>query len=131
MRQFVDTNVIIYAFVDSEPRYHQAQSFLTAGSFISVQMLNEFANVMNRKNQKSWDWVNEARKQLLFLCAPVIDLTVHIHEEAMYLAERYQLPFSDALILAAALEAKCDHLISKGFKHGQRFGKLTVINPFI
>jgi predicted nucleic acid-binding protein len=66
MRQFVDTNVIIYAFVDSEPRYHQAQSFLTAGSFISVQMLNEFANVMNRKNQKSWDWVNEARKQLLF-----------------------------------------------------------------
>lgn len=50
---------------------------------------------------------------------------------AVALKSRYQLHFYDALIVAAALQAGCDRLISEDFQHGQRFESLTVHNPFL
>jgi predicted nucleic acid-binding protein len=38
---------------------------------------------------------------------------------------------SDALIVAAALEAGCDTLFSEDMQHGRKFGGLTIVNPFI
>jgi predicted nucleic acid-binding protein len=37
---------------------------------------------------------------------------------------------SDALIVAAAIEAGCDRLYSEDLQHGRRFGDCVVLNPF-
>ena len=41
-----------------------------------------------------------------------------------------QLPFYDATIIAAAIEAGCDMLWSEDLQDGRCFGGLTVRNPF-
>jgi predicted nucleic acid-binding protein len=46
------------------------------------------------------------------------------------LQSRYGFRFYDSLIVAAALEAGCDRLLSEDFQDGQRIEGLTVVNPF-
>ena len=36
----------------------------------------------------------------------------------------------DALIVAAALQANCDVLYTEDLQHGQKFGGLSIRNPF-
>ncbi len=45
-------------------------------------------------------------------------------------AERYQIPFWDALILAAAQSASAAVLYTEDLNHGQRYGEAVVRNPF-
>ncbi len=54
-----------------------------------------------------------------------------LYGEALRIRERYKLNWYDSLIVAAALEAKCDVLYTEDLQHGQRFGELVVINPFL
>jgi predicted nucleic acid-binding protein len=41
------------------------------------------------------------------------------------------LSWFDALIVSAAQQAGCDVLYSEDLQHGQRFGSLRVVNPFV
>lgn len=40
------------------------------------------------------------------------------------------MSFYEALIVASALEARCDTLYTEDLQHGLRFGGLAVVNPF-
>lgn len=58
-------------------------------------------------------------------------LTIALNFEARGIAERYQLSFYDALIVAAALAAGCDTLFSEDMHDGLVIeGRLTIRNPF-
>jgi predicted nucleic acid-binding protein len=46
------------------------------------------------------------------------------------LARERKLSVYDALIVAAAQDAGCRILFSEDLQHGQKFGALTVENPF-
>jgi predicted nucleic acid-binding protein len=46
------------------------------------------------------------------------------------LARDFKLPFYDALIVAAAIDAGCELLCSEDLQDGQQFGAVTVENPF-
>jgi predicted nucleic acid-binding protein len=45
--------------------------------------------------------------------------------------QRYQVQWWDALIIEAALRANAEVLYSEDLQHGQRFGALAVVNPFL
>ena len=45
--------------------------------------------------------------------------------------ERHKISFWDALIVSAAQHACCEHLWTEDLNHGQVFGDVTVINPYI
>jgi predicted nucleic acid-binding protein len=129
IRPFVDTNVVIYA-LQSGPKSETAMAILVDGGVISVQVLNETAHAMRRKFATPWP---QLRAQLAFLqqvAREVRPLTEGVHLAGLAIAERDRIPFYDALILAAALEAGCDTLLSEDFQAGRRFGGLTVVNPF-
>jgi predicted nucleic acid-binding protein len=64
------------------------------------------------------------------LFGPVAPLTTAIHARAVVLARDRELSIFDALIVAAAEEAGCQLLMSEDLQHGQKFGTLTVENPF-
>ena len=127
---FVDTNVLLYLLSGDQTKADRAEALLAARVVISVQVLNEFANVARRKMALEWPVVEQALVDLRRF-ADVRALTLATHEAGVALARRYQLSVYDAMIAAAALEAGCTTLLSEDFSAGQRVGgRLTVRNPF-
>jgi predicted nucleic acid-binding protein len=128
--RFFDTNILIYAFAAGDPRSAQAEALIAEGGVIGVQVLNEFVNVARRKLRWQWDRIEAARAVIAELLGPARALSVDVHTRAVTLARDHKLPFYDALIVAAALDANCTELCSEDLQDGQRFGALRVRNPF-
>jgi predicted nucleic acid-binding protein len=127
---FFDTNVLIYLASGDPARADRAEKLLAEGGAISVQVLNEIANVARRKMHMSWP---EARSFLSIIrgLLSVHSVTTEVHEDGLTLAERYNLSVYDAMIAASALEANCDTLWSEDMQHGMVIdGRLRIINPF-
>ncbi len=95
-----------------------------------MQVLNEFTNVTHRKLRWHWDQIEASLAVLEELFGPVAPLTAAIHARAVILARERKLSVYDALIVAAAQDAGCQILFSEDLQHGQKFGTLTVENPF-
>jgi predicted nucleic acid-binding protein len=127
---FVDSNVLVYAFTD-DARATAAQALLERGCAISVQGLNEFANVARRKLGKSWREIRDDLAAIRAVCEIVIPIDVDMHEAALRLAERYGFAMFDALMVAAALGAGSTTLWSEDMQDGMLIdGKLRIANPF-
>lgn len=130
VRPFVDTNVLLYLLSSDVAKADRAEAVLAGRIVISVQVLNEFANVARRKLRLEWSAIEQALRDIRRF-AEVFPLTLETHERGIALASRYQLTVYDAMIAAAALEAGCETLASEDFSAGQRLdGRLTVRNPF-
>jgi predicted nucleic acid-binding protein len=129
-RPFLDTNVLVYAFSSGDPRGEKAEKLLAAGGTISVQVLNEFVNVLRRKFRRDWDEIEEALSVLRTLLDPPRPLTLEIHEDAIEVARNRGFHFYDSLIVAAALRAGCSLLYSEDLQHGQAIEQLTIRDPF-
>lgn len=130
VRPFVDTNVLLCLLTDDAAKAERAEALLSSRIVISVQVLNEFANVARRKLGLPWPEVEQALIDIRRF-ASVQPLLLDTHERGVALAKRYQLSAYDAMIAAAALEAGCTTLASEDFSNGQRFeSRLTVRNPF-
>lgn len=128
---FFDSNVPLYLLSEDVAKADQAEALIAQGGVISVQVLNESARVLSRKQSLSWDEVDEFLRTLRAACE-VRSLTVDIHEHALALARRHGFAFFDALIVASALEAGCETLYSEDFQHGMRVAdRLSIINPFL
>ena len=130
-RPFVDTNVLLYLISADAAKAELAEQVLAGRIVISVQVLNEFANVARRKHSLDWAELQQVLAGISSFCE-VLDLTLATHQRGLALARRYQLSIYDAMIAAAALDAGCDSLLSEDFQTGQRIdGQLVVVNPFI
>lgn len=127
---FLDTNVIVYAFVE-DPRTKIAEGLLDQKYDISVQVLNEFTNVARRKLGMGWAEIDDAVELLKILCGTIHPLDLETHTSGLRLAQRYGFSIYDALIVAAALRAKCTILYSEDMQDGLEVeGRLTIRNPF-
>jgi predicted nucleic acid-binding protein len=61
----------------------------------------------------------------------VHSVAVETHDTGLALAERYNLPIYDAMIVASALDADCDTLWSEDMQHGMMLDdRLRIVNPF-
>lgn len=128
---FLDSNVLVYAALQPDRRTAVAKDLLAQGGTISVQVLNEFANVARRKLRRPWPEIARALADIRAVCPAPLPLTVATHEAALALATRHGFAFYDALIVAAALEAGCATLLSEDMQDGQVIeGRLTIRNPF-
>jgi predicted nucleic acid-binding protein len=131
VKAFFDTNVLIYAVAENDPRSTQAEELLSSGGVLSVQILNEFVSVVRRKILMAWSEVTEALDAFRILCPSPLPITIEIHEAALEIAEKHGYKIYDALVVAAALEAGCTTLYSEDLHDGQTFdGQLTIQNPF-
>ena len=127
---FFDTNILIYVASSDAAKAERAEAALADGGAISVQVLNELANVARRKIKMSWNETHSLLELFRSLLT-VHPLTLEIHENGLVLAERYQLSIYDAVIAASAIHAGCDTLLSEGMQHGMTLdGSLRVVNPF-
>jgi predicted nucleic acid-binding protein len=128
--EFLDTNVLVYAFT-TDPRARAAQDLLARGCAISVQGLNEFANVARRKLGMDWQEVRDALAAILTVCRLIVPLDIELHEDAVRTAERHGYSVFDALMLAAAMRAECDVLWSEDMQDEMVVDRrLRIVNPF-
>lgn len=128
--RFLDTNVLVYAFA-KDVRSSVALSILNEGGIVSVQCLNEFANVMRGRMAKPWPYVHDALDQIADLCPAIVPLDRALHQRGMAIAERFGVHVYDAMIIAAAFEAGCDTLLSEDMQDDLVVeGKLRIVNPF-
>jgi predicted nucleic acid-binding protein len=127
---FFDSNVVLYLASGDPAKAERAQIIIAEGGAISVQVLNEIANVLRRKARMPWADIHRflsALRGLLTVC----EMTVNVHESGLALAERYGLSVYDAMIAASAMEAGCDVLWSEDMHDGLTMqGRLRVANPF-
>jgi predicted nucleic acid-binding protein len=128
---FFDTNVLIYVASGDPAKADRAEALIGNGGTISVQVLNEVANVARRKMAMTWA---ETRGFLSVLRGLLVvqPINVETHETGLALAERYSLSVYDAMIAAAALDADCDTLWSEDMQNGMMLNdRLRVVNPFL
>jgi predicted nucleic acid-binding protein len=131
VRPFLDTNILVYAMARQEPHTARAVALLRAGVTISVQVLNEFANVARRKLGWPWPEIANALAAVRVLCPGPRPIGVATHEAALTIAERDGFSFYDSLLIASALEAGCDTFLSEDMQDGRVVaGSLTIRNPF-
>jgi predicted nucleic acid-binding protein len=127
---FFDTNVLVYLASSDAAKADRAEATIAAGGAISVQVLNELANVARRKMRMSWTDTHAFLDMLRSLLT-VHPLTLETHETGLALAERYSLSTYDAMIVASAILAGCDTLWSEDMQHGFVLKEgLRIVNPF-
>jgi len=129
LSRFFDTNVLVYAFLDVEKRA-PALAALADGGVISAQVLNEFTNVARRKRRRDWTDIEAALDVIRDQFPEIAPITAETHRQAVALASAHGFAFYDALIIAAALEAGCDTLVTEDLQHARAVGGLTIHNPF-
>ena len=127
---FLDTNVLIYLASADVRKAARAEALIAAGGTVSVQVLNEVANVARRKMGLAWADVRDFLAPIRSLVS-VEPVRVETHEAGLRIAERYGLSLYDAMIVAAAALAGCDTLWSEDMQDGLVVeGGLQVRNPF-
>lgn len=127
---FFDTNILLYLASDDPVKADKAEAIIAEGGLISVQVLNEAANVARRKMGMSWPDTH-AFLALLRDLLTVHPLTVETHETGLELARRYGLSLYDSMIAASALLAGCDRLWSEDMQDGLVLeGRIRIVNPF-
>ena len=136
MKAFIDTNVLIY-WVDDSARADLVEQLLAQQAVMSVQVLNEFADVLRRKRAMALPDVETLCTTLIDTC-DVVDLSVRTHQTALTLMARYNLSVYDANIVAAATLSDCAVLYSEDMQDGLNVkvpgpasaNALVIRNPF-
>lgn len=103
---------------------------LAGGGVIGVQVLNEFVAVAVRKLAMPWEDILEALSSLRVLFPAPFPLTIETHDAALRITATYGYSIYDSLLIAAALEARCNTLFSEDMRDGQMIEGLTIPNPF-
>ncbi|MBN1652867.1 MAG: PIN domain-containing protein [Deltaproteobacteria bacterium] len=129
-KAFIDTNILLYLLSTDVAKADRAEDVVRTGGVISVQVLNEIANVAHRKLAMPWIEINAVLEMIRSVC-PVVPLTIEIHDRGRSIAERYKLNIYDAMIVAAALLAECKILYSEDVQDRLLVDKqLQIRNPF-
>ena len=137
MKAFVDTNVLVYAYDRAAGSKHvRARELLeelwTSGrGVLSTQVLQEFyVNVLRKTRPRVPP--EDARTLVADYLAwdPVVNDGAAVLE-ALDASRRHQRSYWDALVVVAAARSGASVMYSEDFNHGQRFGSVQVLNPFL
>lgn len=126
---FFDSNILVYLTDSESGKAGTTEDLLARGGTVSVQVLNEFTNVAQRKVLLTWA---ETRDLLGTFRATlnVVPLTLDVHDRGLTIAERYKLNVYDGMIVAAAQLAGCRVLYSEDMQDGLVIDGVTVRNPY-
>lgn len=132
---FLDANVLAYTDDNRVPQKQEAALALVervrreGTGVLSTQILQEYFVTATRKLGVP---VETARRKIeIFARMDVVINRVDDILAAIDLHASHQLSFWDALLVQAATRSGCSVLFTEDLQHGQRFGELEVINPFL
>ena len=67
-KAFIDSNILLYLLSADTDKANRAEAIVRAGGLISVQVLNEIANVTRRKLAMPWAEINEVLTLIRSIC---------------------------------------------------------------
>jgi len=132
---FLDTNVLVYAYDVSDPVKQRVAKDLVrravaGGLVISTQVLAEFAATLLHKLVPA----PSAKDVIEILDAlapiPLIAPDSDVVRRAVEARAAYGLHFYDGMIVAAAERGGCERIWSEDLNAGQNYFGVTVANPF-
>lgn len=133
--EFVDTNVFVYAHEGGAGEKHHKgvdllkRLFEEQNGALSVQVLTEFyitaTKKLGMKGQEAEDVIADLGSWIIH--RPGHDDILR----ACRIHRQHKASWWDALIINSAVELGCDVLWSEDLPTGQRYGPLTVRNPFL
>lgn len=135
-RQFVDTNILVYAHDNTAGSKQQRARDLIEGLWkshlgcLSMQVMQEFYVVTTQRISRPLDQATVTRilrnLSRWHLHAPIAEDVLG----AIGLQQRYGVSFWDAMILWSALQLDCGIVWSEDLNESQDYGDLRVLNPF-
>ena len=135
MRRFFDTNVLIYARDPTDRAKQERARTLLAEAVadddfvVSTQVLMEFYSTCMRRKLLG---APEALELVhLWSGYDTVAHTADLVVRALELHQAHSVSPWDALIVQAALDARCEVLFTEDLQHGRRFGALEIVNPFL
>lgn len=132
VKTFIDTNILIYAFTKDEPvKQKTALKFLNnCQPVLSTQVIKEFSNVLLKRGNINLQDIQEVIKEIISV-AELVNGELELIFTSFDIHKRYKYSFYDSLIIAAALNSKCQILLSEDMQNGQIIDdKLKIVNPF-
>ena len=132
---FLDSNVFLYLFDPDVGKQRAAEVLvrdaLHGSGVISFQVVQETLNTLTRKVAKPLGG-HDRQSLLKTVLVPLwkVNPSEDLYARAMEIQQRYRYSFYDSLIIAAALAAGCNRLMSEDFQSGQKIETLTIVNPF-
>jgi predicted nucleic acid-binding protein len=134
--EFLDTNILVYAYDRSEPRKQQIAQGLVrravAGEIAaSSQVLGEFAATLLHKLSPPAS--PEDLIALLDALGPIklVPIDGDVVLRAVQARAQYGVHFCDGMILAAAERGGCQRIWSEDLNAGQQYFGCVVENPFV
>jgi predicted nucleic acid-binding protein len=137
-RFFLDTNIFVYSVTDDDPAKARIATELirtaltTHQGAVSYQVVQEFFNLALKRFERRMNF-EDRQEYLTRVFRPLLKIhsSLALYEEALRLHTANQLQWYDALIVGAARESGCAILYSEDMQHGQKFGSLKIVNPFL
>ena len=134
-KRFFDTNILLYGYdLDAPEKRSVATNLLEEAwsnldrTVISVQVLQEFfVNFVRHGHSPA----EAAALVGDFSHWSVVDNSLALFKLGISLQTRFQLSLWDAMILAAAQSSGARELVTEDFNHGQDYGGVTAVNPFL
>jgi predicted nucleic acid-binding protein len=132
---FLDSNIPLYAASkdpkDAVKREKAAKLMIETRFGISLQVAQEFYHNARIKARLAISGEKAGRIIEMLLSRPCVVTDAALFAHARHLCERYQLPYWDAAIVAAARRQGAPVLYSGDLTHGQEFEGVRVVNPFL
>ncbi len=132
--EFLDTNVLVYAasgIPADAPKSDIARSLVAARGFaVSLQVLQEFYNASRHPKKLAFSHAEAVAYCDMWRRFTVLEPTLALLDDALALADRFQITYYDAAILAAARMLKCKVVHSEDLNDGQDYLGVQVSNPF-
>ena len=136
-REFVDTNILVYAYdVTAGYKHERARELVTElwdsrNGWISIQGLQQFYVAVTRKVPRPLDSETAAG-----IVDTLTRWTTYVPNSADVMAaidlhRRNNISFWDAMILHSASQLGCATLWSEDLNPGQLYGSVRVLNPFV
>jgi len=133
-RSFLDTNVFLYAFLNQNDAKKSiaarivSNAVLSGNGYVSLQVVNEFCNVMVKKSGKSLSEILEATK--LFARFNMVEGSLRLTNRALEIKDAYGVQSYDSLMLAFSEAAGCNEILTEDLNDGQMYGSVKAVNPF-
>lgn len=135
---FLDTNIFVYSLDHTAPAKRARATDLirdgssTRAAVVSHQVVQEFFNVALRKMAAPMRQQDaEIYLRQVFMPLMRVTFSQELCTGALQIFSRFSLSWYDSLIVAAAQQTQCEVLYSEDMQHGQSFGSLRIINPFL
>jgi predicted nucleic acid-binding protein len=132
---FLDTNVLIYAAAgrpDSPEKYEIAERLVLRERFgLSGQVLAEFYVNVLTKPATPLSFPEAARWVDLLSVYPVAAIDDVLVRQGVVYSQKFKISYWDAAIIAAAERLQSPILYTEDLNHGQSYGSVRVVNPFV